>query len=67
MYPFSLYLGISALVGSLIGAKLAINVDEVVFNRILAGIMLTMLVFMLFNKQTDSKSLHPKLTGTPLY
>jgi uncharacterized membrane protein YfcA len=67
MYPFSLYLGISALVGSLIGAKLAINVDDVVFNRILAGIMLTMLVFMLFNKQTDFKNLQPKLTGAPLY
>lgn len=38
-----------ALVGSYIGANLAINVDEMVFRRLLALIMVAVLVFMLLD------------------
>lgn len=38
-YPFGLYIGIASLVGSIIGAKLAIDISDAVFNKMLAIIM----------------------------
>ena len=39
-FPYSLYLGIASLAGGYIGAKLAVDIDDVLFNRILAIIMI---------------------------
>jgi uncharacterized protein len=38
-FPYSLYLGIASLAGGFIGAKLAVDIDDTLFNRILAVIM----------------------------
>ena len=38
---FTLYLGVSASLGALLGARIAIDIEGVLFNRILAIIMLT--------------------------
>ena len=35
-YPYSLWLGISASVGAIIGSKIAVDIDGQIFNRILA-------------------------------
>jgi uncharacterized membrane protein YfcA len=38
-YPYSLYLGISALLGAILGARIAVDMDDQLFNRILSIIM----------------------------
>ena len=67
MYPFSLYLGISALLGSFIGAKLAININGELFNKILAIIMLMVLTIIIFKPKVAISTLVEKTTGKVLY
>lgn len=66
-YPFSLYLGISALFGAFIGAKLAIDINGELFNKILAVIMMMVLVAILFGPKHNYAEMTEKLTGKPLY
>ncbi len=66
MYPFSMYLGISAFFGAIIGAKLAIGVDGVLFNRILAIIMIGVLISILLNHKKDFSAKIEKTTGKHL-
>ncbi len=47
--PFNIYLGISALLGALLGAHIAVDISEALFNRILAGVMIVV-VFLLLLK-----------------
>ncbi len=44
-WPYSLYLGISAFVGAAVGAKISIDLDDVLFNRIIAIIMVGVVIF----------------------
>jgi uncharacterized membrane protein YfcA len=39
-WPYSLYLGISALLGAIIGARIAVDIEDQLFNRILSIIMI---------------------------
>jgi uncharacterized membrane protein YfcA len=39
-WPYSLYLGISALFGAIVGAKIAVDIDDKLFNRILSIVMI---------------------------
>jgi len=48
-YPYSLWLGLSALVGAIIGAKLAVDINDDLFNKILAIIMVLVVLTMIFN------------------
>lgn len=66
-YPFSLYLGISALVGSTIGAYLALDFEGKSFNRMLAVIMIMVLVLTVFKPKNNNLKLTEKLTGKPLF
>lgn len=66
-YPFSLYLGISSLCGSIIGAKLAIDVSGEVFSKILAIIMLMVLLTILFNPTKNYIEIPERITGKYLY
>ncbi len=66
-YPFSLYLGLSALVGSFIGAKLAIDIKGELFNRILAVIMIMVLITILFNPKKNYTEIIERTTGKSLY
>ncbi|MEW6624109.1 MAG: sulfite exporter TauE/SafE family protein [Bacillota bacterium] len=45
---FGLLLGVPAMAGSVLGAKLAINLPDEVFNKVLALVMLLVLVVILF-------------------
>lgn len=67
MYPFSLYLGIAALLGSSIGAQLAININGAVFNKILAIIMIMVLVIIVLKPKAAVATLVEKTTGMALY
>ena len=49
--PYSLYLGAASLVGGLIGAKLAVDIRDGLFNRILAIVMVLVVVSMVFEKR----------------
>ncbi len=45
-FPFSLWLGLSALIGAVIGAKIAVDIPEELFNKLLAVIMIIVVVFI---------------------
>ena len=49
-YPFGIYLGISALFGAILGARIAIDIDGVIFNRILAIIMILVVLTIALNQ-----------------
>lgn len=53
-FKYSAILGISALGGALIGAKLAIEIDEVLFKRILAIIMVLVVLATVFKKRMST-------------
>lgn len=66
-YPFSFYLGISALLGSFIGAKMAIDISGELFTKILAIIMIMVLFSILFNSSKNITDIPERLTGKHLY
>ena len=66
-YPFSLYVGIASLIGSIIGAYLALDFDGKAFNRMLAVVMIMVLFLTLYNPNKNTESLTEKLTGKALY
>lgn len=51
-FPFSIYVGISALIGSLIGAQIAVDIKGETFNKILAIIMVVIVFYMVFKPKT---------------
>lgn len=65
-YPFSLYIGISALVGSTIGAYFALDFEGKAFNRMLAVVMIMVLFLTIFNPNKKLSNVTEKLTGKPL-
>ncbi len=65
-YPFCLYVGISALFGSVIGAYLALDFEGKAFNRLLAVIMIMVLVLTVFNSNKSQANLIEQLTGKSL-
>ena len=62
-FPFSIYLGISALLGSLIGAQIAVDIKGETFNKILGAIMIIIVFYMIFNRKSSSKDLIERITG----
>ena len=57
-FPFSIYLGISALIGAIIGAKIAIDVKGDLFNKILAVIIVVVGLLIVFRPKNNIKSLN---------
>jgi uncharacterized membrane protein YfcA len=66
-FPFNMYLGVSALVGAIIGARIAVDVDGALFNRILAIIMVTVIVIIIFKPKTNLQNIQERLTGKYLW
>lgn len=48
-FPFAIWLSISALVGAILGAKIAVDISGELFNRILAIVMLMVIGITIFN------------------
>ena len=48
-WPYNLYLSITAVIGAIIGAKISVDLDPVLFSRILSVIMVSVIGFMVFN------------------
>lgn len=51
VFPYSIYVGIAALAGSIVGALLVIDLDESIFNKLLSIIMVGVAFTMIFNKK----------------
>ncbi len=51
-FPYSYYIAISALLGAIIGAKISVDLDDALFNRIIAIVMILVLVLTIFNPAT---------------
>ena len=66
-FPFSIYLGISALIGSVIGAQIAIDIKGETFNKILAIIMIIVVVYMVFQSKSKQQNSIEKTTGKHLW
>ncbi len=62
-YPFSLYIGISALSGSLLGAKIAVDIKGEIFNKILAIVMVLVVVLMVLKPKRSIREIEEKLKG----
>lgn len=66
-HPFSIYLGISALFGSLIGAQIAVDINAAIFNKILAMIMILVIVMILVKPKLSMNNLIERTKGKYLY
>lgn len=65
-YPYSLYLGIAALLGSIIGAQIAVDIKGETFNKILAVVMLLVVASMVV-KPKNFQNISERLTGKYLW
>ncbi|MGI9531831.1 sulfite exporter TauE/SafE family protein [Lutimonas sp.] len=66
-YPFSIYFGISATLGAILGAQLAIEIDGALFNKILAIIMVVVVAYLVFNRKTRLEDLVERVSGKHLW
>ena len=65
-FPFNIYLGFSALFGSLLGAKIAIEIDGELFNKILSILMIIVLLLIVFKPSNTQNNFVEKLHGKHL-
>lgn len=67
-FPFSIYLGISASIGSFIGAKFAVNIDGATFKKVLSIVMIVVVLLIVFKKKGASlEKFTERTTGKHLY
>ncbi len=66
-FPFNIYLGVSAFFGSILGATIAVDIDERLFNKILAAVMITVIFIIIFKPRTKLENLQERLTGKYLW
>lgn len=66
-FPFSIYCGISALLGSVIGAKIAVDIKGDTFNKILAAIMIAVVILIIFKPKVKLGELVERTTGKYLW
>lgn len=62
-FPFNLYLGVAALLGSIIGAYIAVDIRGETFNRILAVIMVVVVLIIVFKPKVRIDELQERITG----
>ena len=66
-YPFSIYFGISATLGAILGAQLAIEIDGALFNKILAIIMVIVVAYLVLNRKTKLEDVIERVSGKHLW
>ena len=63
-FPFSIWMGISALIGAVVGAYFgAIYFKDEIFNKILAIVMILVVIYMLFKPKTNLAIDYEKIEG----
>ena len=65
-FPLSIYLGIAAFFCALIGSRIAVEIDGLLFNKILAIIMIVVVVLMVFKPNYKADLLQARTTGKTL-
>lgn len=65
--PFNMYLGISALFGSIIGAKIAVDIKGDTFNAILGIVMIVVVLIIVFKPKMSVAEMQERLTGKYLW
>ena len=65
-FPFSAYAGMFALIGSIIGAHIAVEINDETFNKILSIIMILVISIIIFKPRIINKNLSVRLTGKHL-
>jgi len=65
--PFNIYLGISALLGAIIGAQIAVDIKGETFNRILAIIMIVVVLIIIFKPKMKLVEMQERVTGKYLW
>ncbi len=66
-FPFSIYLAIPATIGALLGAHIAVDIKGELFNKILAIVMITIVIYMIVKPKMNLEKLAEKTTGKDLY
>ncbi len=66
-FPFSIYMGISALIGSLIGAQIAVDIKGETFNKVLSFVMIAVVLIIVFKPKLKAKELIERTTGKHLW
>ncbi len=67
-FPFSIYLALSATVGAVLGAILAVYyIKDDLFNKILGVIMVLIVIYMILNKKKSSEKIVERITGKYLW
>jgi uncharacterized membrane protein YfcA len=66
-FPFSIYVGLSALAGSIIGAQIAVDIKGEVFNKILSVVMLLVVAYMVFSSTKNNVSIIERISGKHLW
>ena len=66
-FPFSIYCGFSALIGSIIGAKIAIDIKGDTFNRVLAIVMIAVVILIILKPKASLQQLKERTTGKYLW
>lgn len=65
--PFNIYLGIAALLGSIIGAKIAVDIKGETFNTILGTVMIVVILIIVFKPKMSIAEMQERLTGKYLW
>ena len=66
-FPFSIYMGIAALIGSLIGAQIAVDIKGETFNKVLSFVMIAVVLLIVFKPKLKAKELIERTTGKHLW
>lgn len=65
--PFSLYIGLAATIGAVLGAMIAVDFDKKLFNRVLAIIMILIVALMAVQPRIKKVIDQERLTGKSLW
>jgi uncharacterized membrane protein YfcA len=56
IFPYSLWVGLSALLGAIVGAKISVDLDDKTFNQIIAIVMVGVVILTIFNPVKNGKN-----------
>jgi uncharacterized membrane protein YfcA len=62
-FPYSIWLGLSAFLGAIIGAKIAVDIPGDLFNKILAILIVVIVLFPIFSKKQKDPSVNTERTS----
>ena len=66
-FPYSVYFGLSAMLGAILGAQIAIDIRGELFNRILAVVMVFVVTYLVLNRKTRFEDLVERISGKYLW